>query len=234
MIKYSSISFTTNSLAAIIPVGNGLAGSPKAWVSLRRAGDMAVIENGENPRRKALFSHLGLERYSVLTLKQDHSKKVYSINEETKIPKEGDGLITSISNILLGVTVADCLPIYLYAERSKVIGILHSGWKGTGITGEAVKLMKERYRCSPEEIFITIGPGIGVCCYSVPEERAESFARNWGEETVKYKGGVYYLDMVKANLKILSQNDINNITVIRDCTCCNEYLGSFRREGHKS
>ena len=67
---------------------------------------------------------------------QIHSTKVQYINSPGNYNKV-DGLITDNPNIMLTLKVADCVPIYLYIPDSKIIGLVHSGWRGTvnGIIG---------------------------------------------------------------------------------------------------
>ena len=97
---------------------------------------------------------------------------------------EADGLITRLPGVWLAVTVADCLPIWLAERRGgaggRAIGLVHSGWKGTGILREAVRRMRDELGVPPEALAVTIGPGIGPCCYAVPEERFAAFRAEFG------------------------------------------------------
>ena len=43
--------------------------------------------------------------------------------------RQVDGLVTAEKGIVLSVIAADCVPVYLVAEKAEVIGILHCGWK---------------------------------------------------------------------------------------------------------
>ena len=52
-------------------------------------------------------------------------------------------MITKNPSLMPVVTVADCMPLYLYDSVSGVFGVVHSGWKGTGIIGEALNLAKK-------------------------------------------------------------------------------------------
>ena len=51
-----------------------------------------------------------------------------------------DGWVTTSPGVLLTVTVADCIPVYLAVGR-KGVALLHAGWRGTaaGILGRGVE-----------------------------------------------------------------------------------------------
>ncbi|MEO8227857.1 MAG: laccase domain-containing protein, partial [Gemmatimonadota bacterium] len=62
-----------------------------------------------------------------------------------------DGHATALAGVLLTVTIADCIPVYLIAPERRAIALLHSGWRGTaaGILARGVALLTERAGASP-------------------------------------------------------------------------------------
>jgi hypothetical protein len=164
-----------------------------------------------------------------------HSRRVQLIDEQTvedAAALEADGLLTTRPDVVLSVTVADCLPIFLADNRTGAFGIVHSGWKGTGIVREALALMASRFGSRPAEVTAVIGPGIGACCYGVPEERAALFAVEYGPDTIlRGERGPPRLDLRAANIRLLRDAGVEEIRVVTDCTSCSEKLGSFRRQG---
>jgi len=67
-------------------------------------------------------------------LNQVHSNKFSLIDKKYKFNKKklkGDALITSISNVAIGVLTADCVPILIYDQKLKIISVIHAGWKST-------------------------------------------------------------------------------------------------------
>ncbi|MBT8397734.1 MAG: polyphenol oxidase family protein, partial [Gemmatimonadetes bacterium] len=44
---------------------------------------------------------------------------------------DADGHLTSSPGVLLAVTVADCVPVFLVDPGKRVAGLLHAGWRGT-------------------------------------------------------------------------------------------------------
>ena len=157
--------------------------SPKWGMTLKKAGSMRFRWNEKNPVRKNMFSSI-LSNYSLqsefVPVELIHSKIVYDVSsvEDTK-NKQGDGIITRNKKLIPVVTVADCVPVYFYDCKSQVFGVVHSGWKGTGIIEDALKIAKKKYSGSFEDICVAIGPHIHDCCYVVNEERAAYFVDNF-------------------------------------------------------
>jgi YfiH family protein len=82
-----------------------------------------------------------------------------------------DGWITTAPGILLTVTIADCVPVYLVAPGGGV-ALLHAGWRGTagGILGRGVEQLRGRTGCSGSDIVMHCGVGICGSCYEVGSE----------------------------------------------------------------
>lgn len=141
----------------------------------------------------------------------------------------GDGIITSSSRLVPVVTVADCLPIFLYDEKTGCRGVLHSGWKGTGIVVHALKLAEKKYDAKACDFSVVIGPHIHSCCYQVEEERIEYFTSHFGSSCIIPPNN---LSLSQANVNLLLEAGVpdDNILCCTDCTCCDPRLGSFRRE----
>jgi len=83
-----------------------------------------------------------------------------------------DGHVTGAAGLLLLVTVADCIPVYLLDPVRRVAGLLHAGWRGTaaGIMDIGVGRMREEFGCSPASIVMHCGIGICGQCYEVGSE----------------------------------------------------------------
>jgi len=210
--------------------GFELKNGPKWGMSLKAAGSMRFRWNEYNENRVQFLDELKGTNYSIAQIELIHSKKVFDIdNIDNHTEYIGDGLITRNKKIIPTVTVADCMPIYLYEPTSGVFGMLHSGWKGTGIVKEAIIKACEIYGAKREEFCVVMGPHIHECCYKVDEERADYFRKNFSDDCVTADNR---LSLAKANLAVLRELGIqeNNIVICNDCTSCNEKFGSFRRE----
>ena len=82
-----------------------------------------------------------------------------------------DGWITVTPGILLTVTVADCIPVYLVVA-DKGVALLHAGWRGTAgqILARGVEGLKTETGCAVADIVMHCGVGICGDCYEVGSE----------------------------------------------------------------
>ena len=87
---------------------------------------------------------------------------------------EYDGHLTVEQGLLLAVTVADCIPIYLVERAGKGLGLLHAGWRGTagGMLEEGVRALCARTGAEPADVAVHLGVGICGACYEVGPEVA--------------------------------------------------------------
>ncbi len=233
-MKYASVCVIQKPglYADLTPTGSW--SGPRAVLSLKQAGDMSRLD-----QRKAFLQGIGIQPSRAFFLKQVHSKKVIFLDESRDAfrsrwegsPPQGDGLVTADSQAVLCVGVADCLPLFLFDQESGAFGLLHSGWKGTGILEVGFSVMKERFNSSASQLRVLLGPGIGPCCYRIPKDRYSLFEREYGDEAVSRDDENHYIDLIGANRVLLKRLGIDWATVISDCTSCNPLLSSFRRDG---
>ena len=83
-----------------------------------------------------------------------------------------DGHATNIPRLLLCVSAADCIPIYLVDPVRRAIALLHSGWRGTaaGIMAAGVGVLKAQAASDPGDVVVHCGVGICGQCYQVGPE----------------------------------------------------------------
>jgi YfiH family protein len=201
----------------------------------------------QNPARAALFAALNLEPPLVFGLTQIHSREVLTVDRNNPPAVPADGMVCCDREISLCVTVADCLPVFLLDTESAMFGLVHSGWKGTGIVLQALGRMRET-GTRAEAVAAVLGPCICSCCYRVDEQRALAFEKEFGAvaSAVTFEqegpppvtrreegpdGRHWYLDLKAANIRLLAGAGVRNIAVCGDCTFTDTRLGSFRREG---
>jgi YfiH family protein len=218
-------------------------GAPSALLSLRSAGSMRFERDRLNPNRVRFFAGEGIDPRSVLAIELAHSRNVIfpaSADDHRllalKAAADGgaDGILLEDRKLFASVTVADCMPIWILDRASGAFGVLHSGWKGTGILMTAARILAERFGTAPESISAILGPAIGSCCYAVPEERAAAFAREFGDSAAPLVGGKRRIDLRAANLSLAQRLGIGAVLSVEACTCCDSRLGSYRREGSES
>lgn len=220
-----------------IPLSTAAAGTTglKAVISLKIAGDMGFNLRDKLPYRRMFYQSLRINPNHVFTVNQEHTQRVILVQKENVpadfYPEIADGLVSAGTAHLIGVTVADCLPLLITSNDGGACGIVHSGWKGTGIVLRALTVFKEKLGYDPSSLSVCLGPAIGPCCYAVDESRAERFAAQFGENTVSRRGGRYFIDLYRANINLVTEWGIQRITLVDECTSCTTDLGSFRRQG---
>lgn len=227
--------------------GQQLDDAPVCGITLRKAGSMRFRWNEQNPVRDELLNQLAGEKL-VVPVQLDHTHIVYDISSKEETDRKiGDGIITINRALMPVVTVADCVPIYLFDKATGLFGIVHSGWKGTGIAVDAITAAAS-HGSKPGDFCVVIGPHINDCCYIVDANRAEFFCSNFGSDCVtplekgikvdwnNGDGPLYRLSLAKANISALIKAGVKeeNIALCTDCTSCNEMYGSNRRETKKN
>jgi YfiH family protein len=82
-----------------------------------------------------------------------------------------DGHATDRAAVLLTVTVADCVPVYLVDPAGRRIALLHAGWRGTaaGMLRAGVQLLTARGSAA-EDLLMHCGVAICGRCYEVGSE----------------------------------------------------------------
>lgn len=184
----------------------------------------------------------GLDR--LVTVKQVHGTDLLVIDAPNPDfahfhALECDGIITNQPQVLIGVTVADCVPVLLHDPVKGAIAALHAGWKGTAgeICKKGVAALRELFGSDPAGILAAIGPAIGPCCYEVDAPVMEAFKKGpsgWDLHAVPRGAGKWGLDLPGANRRQLKEAGLSddNISVSTMCVSCNpELFFSYRRDG---
>lgn len=214
---------------------------PACGLSLAAAGKMKSGRDTDNRRR--FFSSIGVNPDLVVSGTQIHShivRPARSAAEFASFP-EGDGIVTLNRDIVPCVTVADCMPVYLADPVSGCFGVLHSGWKGTGIVAEALSLAGCEWGARAQDFRVILGPHIRSCCYTIDSVRADYFRANFGpscvtldpERAASGDDWPYRLSLAEANRNLCLSLGIlpENVADTGLCTACNAEFGSNRREG---
>lgn len=161
--------------------------------------DSAVSAGGGKPATKQksrrFFRALGSDGYPLAILHQTHSAIVYCVspgagNASLKYqlagnpvpdadpqPRSGDALIASHSGILLGIRVADCVPVLLVDRERRAVAVVHAGWRGAlnRIAEKTAGEMCRMFNSRPQHLLAAIGPSIRMCCYEVGPEVVDDF-----------------------------------------------------------
>ena len=180
---------------------------------------------------KILFSNERIKTFppkkKIINMNQTHSSKISEVSNKTLYYKSTDGLLSNNINHILEISVADCLPIFVYNQKKFCIGVVHAGWKGLkkGIISNLSQALNSYDSLSDFKIFI--GPSISQKNYEVKKDFLEYFER----EYFLIIDGKYYLDLKKIAVKQLALEGFKDIEVSKICTYENHNFLSFRRNG---
>ncbi len=92
-----------------------------------------VLDSEAVQNRKTFFQNLGMSIEHMVSAVLTHGTQIVTVTEEDRgrIILATDGLTTNQADVILTVTVADCVPIYFFDPKNKAIGLAHAGWRGT-------------------------------------------------------------------------------------------------------
>ncbi|HEY6374071.1 MAG TPA: peptidoglycan editing factor PgeF [Edaphobacter sp.] len=187
----------------------------------------------------------------MVNVRQVHGNVVRVIREEDgvfegrletaegKAVLEGDGLVTDVPGVLLGVGTADCVPVLVVDVEKRAVGAFHAGWRGTvtGIVVEGIEAMRREYGSCPEDLRAVVGPSIGACCYAVGEEVRSQFRARFGyadelfREVLDGADSKLYVDLWEANRRQLVDAGVeqSQIAMVGECTACTREGTGVRR-----
>jgi len=183
---------------------------------------------------KRICKCLNLKPENIVKPHQTHSDNI-KIVEKIQDYQEVDGVLTNKEDIVLLTTSADCISLLFYDYIKKVVGSVHSGWRGTlqQISKKAVEKMIDNYGSNPQNIICCICPSIRQCCFEVDEDVKDLFKnkyKNLNEiNTIIQKGIIkenkqkFKIDTAKINKILLKQIGLKEENIIDSniCTVCN-------------
>lgn len=179
-------------------------------------GDEAalVVEN----RRRAAAA-IGADLGDMVFCQQTHGRTVALVThrdrgrgalaEADAIP-DTDALVTAEPGVGLAIMVADCVPIVLFDPVARVLGCVHSGWRGTVARVSEVALDAMRsLGARPENVIAGIGPAISPDSYQVGAEVKDYAERVFGAPSAGLLrpdgAGRWLFDLWSANRMVLAE-----------------------------
>lgn len=125
--------------------------------------------------RARVAARLGFSPGALAIAGQVHGDAILKVDAPGLYPGY-DGMVTTATDLLLGISAADCAAVLLADAEQGVIGACHSGWRGT-VARIAAKTVEEMRALGarPENIRAFIGPCISADAFEVGEEVAAAF-----------------------------------------------------------
>ncbi|HPP15729.1 MAG TPA: polyphenol oxidase family protein [Dictyoglomaceae bacterium] len=169
---------------------------------------------------------------------QVHGNQIYFTSESKnllfpKIAYKSDALITHEKKRVLIMFFADCIPIFIYIPKIKLVGLVHSGWRGTikDFPQKVIMQLKSLHNISASDIYIGVGPSIHSCCFEVKEDFIIQLPNRY-KKFLKRKDGKFYYALIDLLREELMAEEIpeKNIDISDICTFCNKNFFSHRRD----
>lgn len=218
--------------------------SPEPWRSLNVGGTVGDDAGRVRENRQRTFQALDRPFESLFDVWQVHSTDVVCAQAPRppdQAHQKADVILTDRPEVTLFMRFADCVPIFLYDPRKKVVGLAHAGWLGTvqHIAAAAVHAMQACYGSRPQDILAGIGPSIGAHHYEVGPEVVDRVRAAFGSDAAMVLAssngssseGRALLDLWTANQLSLRRAGVRQIEVAGICTaCCMEDWYSHRGE----
>ena len=206
----------------------GRSGAPYFFNLSMSVGD---DKNKVKRNRKLFFKAAGISSTKIVFQKQVHGNNITYVTTPG-FCGESDSMITDKTDLGLAVSTGDCVAVFIYDRKNKVIAAIHSGWRGTEkkIVEKTLEKLKNEFNSSPENLFVYLAPSISQKNYEVGEEVASLFE----EKYLRQKDKKFLLNVAQANYDMLINFEISkeNIQISNLCSYdVDHLLHSYRRDG---
>ncbi|MFA4880026.1 MAG: peptidoglycan editing factor PgeF [Candidatus Doudnabacteria bacterium] len=193
--------------------------------------------------RKAFARKLGFKIENLVNCFQTHGDRVKIVTKKDKgrgakepisALQNCDAIVTDKPDVILSILTADCVCIFFYDPKQKVVALAHAGWLGTSreIGVKTVSAMQKYFHSSPRDLIAYLGPSIEGRCYNNKHypARLKLFQKKWPTTVLEEK----CIDIKLANKIQLEKIGVHKIETSPHCTYCeNKILPSHRRQGEK-
>ena len=194
--------------------------------------------------RNALAAELNIAAERLIIPHQVHGTELrligpefFGLREEIKsMLLEGvDGVLTSMSDVCVGVSTADCIPVLLFDPAHHAVAAVHAGWRGTlqRIVLKSVAEMRAAYLTDPADLHAVVGPGISQEHFEVGDEVYEQFSEaGFAMEQIAQRTDKWHINLPECNRIQLLQAGVaaDRILMTNVCTFAHadEYFSARR------
>lgn len=207
--------------------------SPAPFASLNLG-----INTDDNPanvdqNRQLFFQDIGADTLGFASSHQVHGTDVLTVVEAGRF-NGYDALITNRPGVLVGVTVADCVPILVYDPEHQAVAAIHAGWRGTvgGIVTKTLAAMQHQFGTMGAQCYAYVGTSIDETTFEVGEDVATQFAPAFVQTNPENQKTC--ADLKAANLSLLTafgvpraHIDVSAYSTVQN----NDDYFSYRAEG---
>lgn len=219
--------------------------------TLAEQGNMAlhICEDEEAiiANREKLAKAIGVSLRQFVCANQTHSDHFYEVTNSdagrgafttADAIVDVDALYTFADNIVLTSFTADCVPIIFYNETSKLIGAIHSGWKGTvqSITEKVFIHLRDEKGVQLSNMNVHIGTCLSQHNFEVDNDVASQFrALQYADEYIYYdeSKNKYFIDNQAVVRMQCIRAGILPEKITTDLTCTMDAADGFSYREHK-
>lgn len=177
--------------------------------------------------RNKMKAYLGLPREPDW-LEQTHSNDCVVVEEE--LCRKADAAITRMTNRVLAILTADCVPILLSSKKGDEIAAIHAGWRG--LLSGIIENTLSKLLTASQEIIAWVGPAICQSCYEVGEDVYEACLAQYSFASIAFlrENRKWRFNLPQLTELVLRDLGINLIYKSNNCTFeQKEYFYSYRR-----
>lgn len=192
-----------------------------------------ILESADN----RLLCMEKMESKPLITPYQWHSADCVIIDEVAGVVPEGDALVTTNPDIVIGVVTADCAPVLfrgVTAEGNPVVGAAHAGARGA-LKGILAATIRDMRTLGAVDIQAAIGPCIHQASYEVGVDfQAEFTATDPGTAPYfRLQGDKFLFDLPGYVGALLERDGVAYTLVDVDTYAEETDCFSYRRATHR-
>jgi len=200
-----------------------------------------AVENVVENRNRAM-AKIGCAAGRLNTVYQIHSSDVVVADcvwDREQRPK-ADAIVTTETNLAIGILTADCTPVLFADPENRVIGAAHAGWRGAlaGVLENCVSVM-EKKGADRTNISAVVGPCIHQKSYEVGPEFLHAFvdesAANRQFFLASNRHDHFLFDLprfIKSRLGQMNLRQVDDVDI--DTYADPDRFYSFRRGTHRN
>ncbi len=193
------------------------------------------------PRRVKACAAIGSSIERLVCAKQAHEQNIAVVGAKDgrRVLEGVDGFATDDPGVTLMAFTADCPTVMVFDPTQKVLGLVHSGWKGSclNVVAALIATMTETLGANMSAAWATIGPCAGGCCYEIKQDVAEQVEASTVDASTVLRHATneskFYLNLPMMIAAQLQQWGIapKQIGLPSQCTICDTRFYSYRRQG---
>jgi len=205
--------------------------SQAPWQSLNLATHVGDEAKHVAHNRQRLSENLHLPS-EPCWLQQVHSNNI--IEARNGYPDQSaDGSYSQQKNTVCVVMTADCLPLLMCDREGTQVAAVHAGWRG--MADGILQATIARFRSSPENILVWLGPAIGADAFEVGEDVYQAFIQRWPQSADAFRPNShkkYQFNLYQQARMLLASVGVQQVTGGGFCTYTdNQRFFSYRRDG---